>query len=58
MAKVKRAVDGRVKVRVLVACKLGAVDDVVEVDADQVGPLIGVVDANPAAVDYAESLRG
>ena len=47
----------KVKVRVLVNCEHGAPDDVVEVDADLVKGLEGVVDAAPAAVKYAESLK-
>lgn len=47
----------QVKARVLVACALGAPNDVVEVDRAQADSLIGVLDTNPAAVAYAESLR-
>ena len=47
----------RVKARVLVNCDLGKPNDVVEIDADQVKSLEGVVDTAPAAVKYAESLK-
>ena len=57
MAKVTKALEGAVKVRVLVACALGHCDDVVEVDVDDLPGLAGVVDADPAAVEYAESLK-
>jgi len=48
---------GAVKARVLVDCDLGRCDDVVEIDAALVASLGGVVDTDPAAVAYAESLR-
>lgn len=57
MAKVTKASEGAVKVRVLVGCALGHCDDVVEVAADDLPGLAGVVDADPAAVEYAESLK-
>lgn len=47
----------KVKARVLVACDLGAPNDVVEIDADQAKSLENVVDTAPAAVKYAESLK-
>ncbi|CUI04684.1 hypothetical protein BN2497_4145 [Janthinobacterium sp. CG23_2] len=57
MPKVTKALEGAVKVRVLVACALGLCDDVIEVDADDLPGLVGVVDADPAAVEYAESIK-
>jgi len=45
-----------VKVRVLAECAHGQCNDVVEIDADAVAGLVGLVDADPAAVQYAESL--
>lgn len=56
MAKIQKAAEGQVKVRVLVECQHGKCNDVVVIDAGQVEALIGVVDAEPAAVEYAESL--
>lgn len=47
----------KVKARVLVSCEHGAPNDVVEIDAAAVKSLEGVVDATPAAVAYAESLK-
>ena len=47
----------KVKARVLVNCEHGAPNDIVEIEADQVKSLEGVVDATPAAVKYAESLK-
>jgi hypothetical protein len=47
----------KVKARVLVDCELGKVNDVVEVDAKQAKALAGVVDTDPDAVAYAESLK-
>lgn len=46
----------KVKVRVLVACDYGQPNDVVEIDAAEAKGLEGVVDTDPAAVAYAESL--
>jgi hypothetical protein len=46
-----------VRGRVLRECAYGQPDDVVDVDADQVESLVGVVDTDPAAVAYAESLK-
>lgn len=46
----------QVKVRVLCDCVYGKCGDVALIDADQVASLTGVVDADPAAVAYAESL--
>jgi hypothetical protein len=45
-----------VKARVLVGCSFGRCDDVVEMEASQAEALVGVVDTDPAAVEYAESL--
>jgi hypothetical protein len=56
MAKEQKAPEGKVKARVLVDCAYGRCDDVVEIDAASVEGLSGVVDAEPAAVAYAESL--
>lgn len=56
MAKVTKAPEGAVKARVLVGCALGNCDDVVEVAVDDLPGLVGVVDADPAAVAYAENL--
>jgi hypothetical protein len=55
MAK-KDEVSGAVKVRILRDCVYGRCDDVAEIDAALVADLAGVVDADPAAVAYAESL--
>jgi hypothetical protein len=44
-----------VKVRVLVECEHGKPNDVVEIDSALVKSLAGTVDADPAAVEYAES---
>ena len=46
----------KIKVRLLVDCDLGKCDAVVEINADEVEAYPGVVDADPAAVAYAESL--
>ncbi len=56
MAKTKAAAEGKIKVRILVDCDLGKCNEVVEVDADQVSSLAGLVDSDPAAVEYAESV--
>ncbi|MGO4379691.1 hypothetical protein AB4Z19_15555 [Pseudoduganella sp. RAF19] len=57
MAKPKNAQPGtKVRARVLVDGAFGKVNDVVEVDAEQLDSLTGVVDADEAAVAYAESL--
>lgn len=47
---------GPVKVRVLVDCEHGKPNDVIEIDGDLVESLAGLVDADHAAVEYAESL--
>lgn len=46
----------KVKGRVLVDGTFGKCNDVVEIDAKQVKALAGVVDTDPEAVAYAESL--
>lgn len=46
-----------VKGRILRACVYGQCDDVVEVDASLVEQLAGIIDTDPAAVAYAESLK-
>lgn len=46
-----------VKVRILVDCCLGKCNDVVEVDGAQLAGLDGIVDADPEAVAYAQSLQ-
>ncbi|MFK3741432.1 hypothetical protein [Massilia sp. TN1-12] len=46
----------KVKARVLVDGAHGNCNDVIEIDAAQVKALTGVVDADPDAVAYAESL--
>lgn len=43
--------------RVLRDCAYGKPDDVVEINADLVESLFGVVDTDPAAVAYAESIK-
>ena len=45
------------RVRVLVNCAYGAPDDVVEIDSALIESLVGVVDADPSAVAYAETLK-
>lgn len=45
-----------VKARILVACVYGEPNDVVALNVEQITSLVGVVDADPAAVAYAESL--
>lgn len=45
-----------IKVRVLVAGAHGNCNDVIELDAELAATLAGIVDADPAAVAYAESL--
>ncbi len=49
-------VSGDVKVRILRECVYGMCDAVVLMDAALAASLGGVVDADPAAVEYAESL--
>jgi len=52
MAEVKK-----VKVRVLIDCVHGKCNEVVEIDSAALKGLEGVVDADPAAVEYAASLK-
>lgn len=56
MAKAPKEAAGEVKARVLVDCVYGKCDDVVTLDAELVASLHNVLDADPAAVAYAESL--
>jgi hypothetical protein len=46
----------KVKARVLVDGAYGKCNDVIEIDASEAKDLAGVVDADPAAVAYAELL--
>ena len=46
-----------VKVRVLVDCEHGKCNEVIEIDSGLVDSLVGVVDADPKSVAYAESLK-
>jgi len=46
-----------VKARVLVDGAYGKCDDVIEIEASAVKALAGVVDTDPTAVAYAESLK-
>jgi hypothetical protein len=45
-----------IRARVLVSCAYGECDDVIDIDAELVDSLAGVVDTDPAAVAYAETL--
>jgi len=58
MARKKPDAGGAVRARVLTACQLGNTDDVVDVPAELVAQFlsIGVIDTDPGAVAYAESL--
>lgn len=47
----------KVKVRILARCAHGEPDDVVELSAAEAKALDGVVDTDPSAVAYAESLK-
>ncbi|MBD8531566.1 MULTISPECIES: hypothetical protein [unclassified Massilia] len=47
----------KVKVRVLVDGAHGNCNDVIEIDPAEAKSLAGKVDADPAAVEYAESLK-
>ena len=47
----------KIKVRILARCEHGEPNDVVELSPAEVKALDGVVDADPAAVKYAESLK-
>ena len=57
MATTPKAPKGEVKARVLRDCVYGKCDEVVTLDAELVASLNGVLDADPAAVEYAESLK-
>lgn len=61
MARTKKdsAESGAVEARILFGCELGAPDDVVSVEADQVDALVasGLIDPHPDAVQYAKSLK-
>ena len=46
-----------IKARVLVACEYGVPNDIVELSATLVQGMGGIVDADPAAVAYAESAQ-
>lgn len=48
----------KVQARVICACALGSVDDVVTIDPATAGQYAGQIDTNPAAVAYAKSLKG
>lgn len=56
MAKKPQSESGKVKVRVLMDCEFGKVNQVVELDAEVAKAHADTVDANPAAVEYAESI--
>ncbi len=58
MAKALAKAEGLVKARVLVACAYGNPDDVIEIEAELAETLKGVIDTDPEAVKYAESLKG
>lgn len=49
--------EGPIKVRVLIDCELGKCNDVVLIDALLAETMGDLVDADPAAVDYAESIE-
>ena len=51
------AIGEPVKVRILVDCYLGKCNEVVEVDGAELDGLNGIVDADPEAVAYAQSLQ-
>jgi hypothetical protein len=50
--------EGKTKARVLVDCRFGKVNDVVEITAEEAAEAAGQVDPHPDAVAYAESLKG
>ncbi|MDN4052898.1 hypothetical protein QPK32_07400 [Massilia sp. YIM B02763] len=56
MARAQKPTEGAIKARVLVECEYGKPNDVVEIDGSMAESLAGVVDTDPAAVAYAESL--
>ena len=51
---------GMTRVRVLCDCIFGKCDDVVDLPAEHIAEALalGVVDSDPTAVAYAESLKG
>lgn len=59
MAKAKSDTNAA-KVRILVDCLFGKCDEVVELSGDQLKQAVegGFADPDPAAVKYAESLKG
>lgn len=48
--------DGEIKVRLLVDSDLGKCNDVVLIDARLAETMVGMVDTDPAAVEYAETI--
>lgn len=52
------AKSGVVKARVIAACALGKINDVVEIDEARAAALVGEIDTHPDAVAYAENLKG
>jgi hypothetical protein len=46
----------KIKARVLTACALGQPNDVVEIDVSEAKALVDLVDTDPKAVAYAETL--
>lgn len=58
-AKKTETAEGMVEVRVIFGCDLGAVNEVIELQADQVESfeVAGLVDSSAAAVEYAKSLK-
>ena len=63
MARPKKSAeitDGMVRVRLLGDCIFGRCNDVVEIAVEQLSQAVetGVADPDPAAVAYAESLKG
>lgn len=58
MATKKPDASAPVKARVLVACSYGKPNDVVLIDASEAENARGLIDTNPDAVAYAESLQG
>lgn len=55
----KKQTAEKTKARVLLDCAYGKVDEVIEIEAADlaVAQASGQVDTDPAAVDYAESLK-
>ncbi|WP_219118980.1 hypothetical protein [Janthinobacterium sp. UMAB-56] len=46
-----------VKARVLVSCAYGEPNDIIELEEQLAAPLGAVIDTDPAAVAYAESIQ-